>query len=88
MNMIARERIRCFTGYIPSQRCDQDETHHRGGRNQNKGAAEASPEDETVGFDARDDCHVDRRQVPNHRIRNRHRRQYKVQDEAGRETEN
>lgn len=59
-------------GHVPRERGDEDEPHHRRGEDQHEPPAEAAAGHQPVRLDRRDHRHVDRRQVPHHRVGHRH----------------
>ncbi|KAK4429397.1 hypothetical protein Salat_1240100 [Sesamum alatum] len=67
-----RQRARRLPRHIPSEARNQDERHNRGGEDENTNAAEAPPNRQSVGLHGSDYHQVERRQIPHHRVGNRH----------------
>ncbi|CDP07383.1 unnamed protein product [Coffea canephora] len=66
------QRIRGLTGHVPRQTGNQEYAHHRRGCKQHKSSTEALPTCQSISLQRRYRHQIQSRQVPHHRIRNRH----------------
>lgn len=82
--VVTGECIRGFARDIPRQRRNEDKSDQSGGQNEDESTAKTATPHKTIGLNTRNQCHVDRRKVAQHCIRNSHRKK-RVKEEKGSE---
>lgn len=72
MVVVVIARLRHLPRDVPSEAADEDCGHHRRREGEDVAAAEALPHGDAVGLHRGEDDKVNRRQIPDHCVRDRH----------------